>query len=179
MKYFIGIVPPEDIYKAILNIQQQFGDNRVEPHITICPPVTPLNDADWLMAVEKMTPEFAPFTIELPATGFFGNRVLFVDVKSKDIYPLQKKLSSAIKSFEPASPKAKQAFHPHLTLGRLWCGFTKSDFIQMKKLIDELLTTQTWRFEVDTIRVYNKPVDNKRWKAFKDFKLFNGSTRNI
>lgn len=40
MKFFIGIVPSEDIYNAVADIQKRFGDNRLEPHITLRPPVT-------------------------------------------------------------------------------------------------------------------------------------------
>lgn len=48
MKYFLGIVPPEDIYQKLLAIQTQYGDNRLEPHITLRPPVTPGDDEEWL-----------------------------------------------------------------------------------------------------------------------------------
>jgi 2'-5' RNA ligase len=124
MKYFVGIVPPKHIFDTILNIQTRFGDNRVEPHITLSPPVTPLNEAAWLEAVESTAIQFQPFIIQLSATGFFGNRVLFIDVKSEEVYLLQKQLTSSIKSFEPPSTHANNKYHPHLTLGRLWCGFT-------------------------------------------------------
>jgi 2'-5' RNA ligase len=173
MKYFIGIVPPIHIYDTILNIQQRFDDNRVEPHITLCPPVTPLNEAGWLTAVESVATQFKPFTIELPATGFFGNRVLFIEVKSQEVYPLQKQLALSIKELEPQSPGGNNKYHPHLTLGRLWCGFTRRDFNEMQKSADEFLLTQTQSFTVDIIRVYHKPPHNKRWECFRDLPLLN------
>jgi 2'-5' RNA ligase len=179
MKYFVGIVPSKNIYDTILNIQTQFGDNRVEPHITLCPPATPLNEPAWLEAIKSVTTQFEPFTIELPATGFFGNRVLFIDVKSEEVYALQTQLASSIKSFEPPSPKSNNKYHPHLTLGRLWCGFTKHDFAEMKKLSDKFLTTQTPTFTADSIRVYHKPQHNKRWEPFEDLQLHKDLSRNI
>jgi len=171
MKLFIGIVPPEDIYHAILNIQNQFGDNRVEPHITLCAPVTPIDDKEWLKVAEVVAWQFDPFTVELPATGFCGNRVLFIDIKSEGIYPLQNQLSSALKNFEPPSPKAHNKYHPHLTLGRLWCGFTKNDFAAMKKLADEFLSKQPQFFTASSLRIYHKPLNNKRWQTLNDLQF--------
>ncbi|HKG67752.1 MAG TPA: 2'-5' RNA ligase family protein, partial [Segetibacter sp.] len=72
MKYFIGVVPDDEIYNTILNIQKKFGDNRLEPHITLRPPVTVTEQTQWIEAIEMVCTDFSPFQIQLPSTGNFG-----------------------------------------------------------------------------------------------------------
>lgn len=170
MKYFIGIVPPDDIYETVLNIQKQFGDNRLEPHITLRPPVTVLNETAWVNAIETICNSFRPFPISLPTTGNFGNRVLFIDVQSSTLTILHNELIPAIQPYEEADMKQQQnqSFHPHLTLGRGWCGFTKPDFAAMKILADEYLAKEPVVFEAKFLRVYHKPSGKGRYEKMKD-----------
>lgn len=70
MKLFIGIVPSEDIYTTVAGIQNRFGDNRLEPHITVRPPVTVIDEANWIKAIEHVCFRLSPFEVELPSTGY-------------------------------------------------------------------------------------------------------------
>lgn len=72
MKYFVGVVPEDLIYNTVLSIQKKFGDNRLEPHITIRPPVTVAEQTQWIEAIEIVCADFSPIHVELPATGNFG-----------------------------------------------------------------------------------------------------------
>lgn len=171
MKYFIGIVPPENIYQNILNIQQQFGDNKLEPHITLRPPVIVADIAAWMTAIDEVCQRFSAFTIALPTTGNFGKRVLFIDVKSEPLVQLHHSIMKAVTSFEKSGGNEIQSFNPHLTLGRSWCGFTQQDFIEMKKLANDYLTSATVSFDATFIRVYHKPGNEKRYIALKDVPL--------
>lgn len=171
MKYFIGIIPPENIFNTILNIQQQFGDNRLEPHITLRSPVTPVDASNWLDSIKKVTASFAPFDIHLPATGYFGKRVLFIKVQSADLKQLYKQVVTAIKPFEPVVKEDHYDYHPHLTLGRSWCGFTRHDFEKMQEMADQYLSVKPVSFNVDFLRVYQKPQGNKRYEKLVDLSL--------
>ncbi|MEJ7677482.1 MAG: 2'-5' RNA ligase family protein [Segetibacter sp.] len=173
MKYLIGVVPETDLYNTVLNIQKKFGDNRLEPHITIRPPVTVADETQWINAIEMACTDFSPIQIQLPATGNFGKRVLFIDVFSKELSDLHYKLLKAVKPFEQpeVNEKDNQSYHPHLTLGRSWCGFTKEDFAQMKTLADNFLSQRPASFIARSIRIYHKPPGNKRYETLKDILL--------
>ncbi|MDB5192996.1 MAG: 2-5 ligase [Segetibacter sp.] len=176
MLFFIGIVPPEKIYRDILHIQQQFGDNKTEPHITVKPPVALTQQHEWLQSVEIVTAAFPPFVIELTKTGMFGSRVLFIDLQSPTINELYKQIQTATKPFEKNHASLHNTYNPHLTLGRKWCGFTSSDFVQMKQLAHELLSHGPLSFPVLSLRIYYKPQSNNKYVRFKDVN-FMGKTR--
>lgn len=173
MKFFIGIVPSEDIYTEVVRIQKRFGDNRLEPHITLRPPVTVLDEAKWLKAIEHECSKVLPITVELPSTGYFGKRVLFITVSSKRLNEFHDILIPSIKAFEHQEEKKQENhnFHPHLTLGRSWCGFTKHDFVKMKEMADEFLLKERVSFLTQSIRVYYKPSPGGKYEAKKDIAL--------
>jgi 2'-5' RNA ligase len=174
MKYFIGIVPPEHIREKLTQIQQQFGDNRLEPHITVRPPVSPVNEEDWLDVISSAASRIDPFAIELSGIDRFGTRVLYVRVHAPAITDLYDLLIPQLKEFEPHTIQEKQeSFHPHLTLGRTWCGFSQEDFSAMSKLATEYLTSQEIFFVASHIRVYYKPSQQGRYERFRDVRLGN------
>lgn len=172
MKFFIGIVPPAEIYDAVTNIQKRFGDNRLEPHITLRPPIMVVDEANWLKAIENVCLNFSPFQIELPTTGYFGRRVLFITVSSIKLHELYNSLVSSIKPFEQHEKKQDDCdYNPHLTLGRSWCGFTKTNFSEMKELADNYLSQQKASFMATSIRIYHKPYGTGRYAPMKDIPL--------
>jgi len=172
MKFFAGIIPSEKIYDGILQIQNRFGDNRLEPHITIRPPVSPLNEGQWLNTIIKTAANLKPFAVELAGTGNFGKRVLFVSVNSDPLTELYHLLMPALKIFEPKEAnKDAERFHPHMTLGRVWCGFTTEDFKNMKQLAEEFLSEGNRFFEARSIRIYHKPNPRGRYQPYKDIPL--------
>jgi 2'-5' RNA ligase len=172
MKYFAGIVPPQDIYSRLLQIQTQFGDNRVEPHITLRPPVKPLEEASWLQTITNTVAEYKPIIVTLPGTGYFGKRVLFVSVQADPLTALYRTLIPALKPFEHKEDHPDiNHFHPHLTLGRHWCGFTPQDFKSMQQLADAYLKAEIVTFEATHVRIYQKPEHGGRWQTFRDVAL--------
>ena len=174
MKFFIGVVPPPDVYAQLHQIQNQFGNNRLEPHITIRPPVSPLQLEPWLKPIERVCAQAQPFDIQLTGTGFFGERVLFVSVQSPGLNNLYYVMLPALRTFEPDElRKEEDSFRPHLTLGRKWCGFTASDFAAMKQLADQYLQADAIAFKVTQIRVYYKPDNHGRFEKYRDISLSN------
>jgi 2'-5' RNA ligase len=171
MKYFIGVVPPKNIYDTILNIQSQFGDNRLEPHITLRPPVIVKDVDQWIKEIKTLCATVQSFNIKLPVTDRFGKRVLFISVESPELTQLYKKLGPAIKPFEQPGQEDNRPYHPHLTLGRSWCGFTKEDFDGMQQLADEFVLQKDLSFVVNSIRVYHKPGHTKRYETLIDVPL--------
>jgi 2'-5' RNA ligase len=173
MKFFIGIVPPEDIYNTIVTIQKRFGDNRLEPHITLRPPVAVEDETNWTKVIEQVCSGFAPFLIDLSSTGHFGQRVLFIDVSSDALHQLHHSLIKAIKPYEQPEIKKQEAqiFNPHLTLGRSWCGFTRQDFAEMKVIADCFLSQKNISFTANSIRIYHKPSGTGRYAPKTDIAL--------
>jgi 2'-5' RNA ligase len=174
MKFFIGIVPPPEVYEQLHQIQSQFGDNRLEPHITIRPPVSPLQLEPWIQVIKSACAQVQPFDIQLTGTGFFGDRVLFVNVQSPGLNNLYQVIIPALRPFEPDElRRGEDGFHPHLTLGRKWCGFTAANFVAMKQLADQYLQADTLAFTITQIRVYYKPDNHGRFETYRDISLSN------
>lgn len=168
MKYFVGIVPPEEIYNEVLQIQQQYGDNRLEPHITLRAPVSPVDEAKWIQVVEQICASTTPFEIRLPGTGIFGTGVLFISVASEGLISLYKALIPALERFEPSlDNRSGGQFHPHMTLGRAWCGFSPDDFKGVQALAERYLAGHVL-FRVSAIRIYYKPDPHGRYQTYKD-----------
>src|SRR5688500_11384270 len=112
MKFFAGIVPPEVLFKAILDLQQQFGDNKIEPHITLRAPVIPIDSSGWIEGIRHVCGITPRFNIHLSGTGYFGNRVLFINVQSKELSTLYREIKKVIKPLEPAAQQDNRPYHP-------------------------------------------------------------------
>ncbi|MBS7563210.1 2'-5' RNA ligase family protein [Mucilaginibacter sp. Bleaf8] len=172
MKFFAGIIPPQDIADSILAIQRPYGDNRLEPHITLRPPVTPADTNKWLSAVTNIAANYQPFQIQLSGTGRFGKGVLFISIESAPLHELHTALVPALELFEPTSTAHKfEQYHPHMTLGRAWCGFTPDAFRQMQALADDYMASGSITFEATHIRIYQKPDDQGRFQPYRDIPL--------
>lgn len=114
---------------------------------------------------------FSPITIDLPSTGYFGNRVLFINALSNELNTLHYLLTEAIKPFEKPEVKRNMHYHPHLTLGRSWCGFTKHGFVKMKELADNFLLEKNISFTAHSVRMYYKPSGTGKYAAKADIAL--------
>ena len=139
MIFFAGIVPPADIYHTILSIQNKYGNNRLEPHITLRPPVSLTHVKEWIDTIEQAARNSNPFRVSLPHTGYFDSRVLYISVESVPLINLYNLLIPALKPFEATKDIGRQpdVYHPHLTLGRSWCGFSGDDFAAMQQLANQ------------------------------------------
>jgi 2'-5' RNA ligase len=172
MKFFVGLVPPQDIYNHLQAIQKRYGDNRLEPHITIRPPITVVDEAEWIGKIVSTAASFEPFPITLPGTGNFGKRVLYVQVVAEALQSFYHALVPQLAPFERSeSNKVTGDYHPHLTLGRTWCGFTAEDFANMKHLADDYLRDRNISFMATAIRIYHKPDHHGRYQTFRDVDL--------
>lgn len=173
MKFFIGIVPPADIYNTVADIQRKFGDNLIEPHITLRPPVIVKEESSWLKTIRDICFGFSPFNIELPSTGFFGKHVLFINALSETLYKLHYSIIKAVKIYEQPEVNNQEGrkYNPHLTLGRSWCGFTMQDFTEMKEITDTFLSHKEVSFIAHSIRIYYKPLGSNRYSAKEDISL--------
>jgi 2'-5' RNA ligase len=173
MKRFIGIVPPFDIYNTIVQIQNKYGDNRLEPHITLIVPVTVIEELKWISSIENICKDFSSIEVKLPATGNFGKKTLFIEAESEELHRLHNELSTGINSYQnnPPNQFENQPYHPHLTLGRAWCGFSKEDFKNMRADADEYLSKESITFIASFLRIYHKPSLGGKYEKLKDIEF--------
>lgn len=172
MKFFVGIVPDLAIAHQITEIQNRYGNNRLEPHITLRAPVIPLKAEAWIQTIEQVAQKFSPFEVALTPTGNFGDKTLYLGVRSGGLTRLYNTLIPQLKLYEPPEAKAReQEYHAHLTLGRAWCGFTPEHFSAMRKLADEYVTSQRVSFIANFIRIYYKPDNQKGFQTHKDIQF--------
>ncbi|TDH27400.1 2'-5' RNA ligase family protein [Segetibacter sp. 3557_3] len=171
MSFFVGIVPPPEVADSIKSIQEPFGDNRLEPHITIIPPLEVAEVTLWLKALVASCRQIAPFEVDLTGTGKFGKGVLYMSVAAPSLASVHQRLKQATVPFRlPGKKEEPNTFHPHLTLGRLWCGFTLEGFAIMKELADKFIATGIGPFNINFVRVYEKKA-HKRYEKLTDLQL--------
>ena len=157
MQFFIAIVPPEDIQKKIENIQRRFGDNTIEPHITVKTQGGLTEDMKWIEPVKSIAKKTIPFEIRLGSVMTFGNEVLYISVNSPGITSLHKDIMDSLDL--PAEIVSeyyeRELYTPHLTLGMIQTGFSSKDFPKMKELTENMLSETDVSFEAKFIRVYS------------------------
>src|SRR5687768_8031602 len=128
MQFFIGIVPPDEFKKKIVELQQQWKNNSlpdvVEPHITVKAQGGLTPDEVWLSKVKKVCEDFSSFKLKLNKPAFFGDSVLFLSVKSTEIYEIHQKIVNAVSPERDLIKKYMELddYVPHLTLGQTYWG---------------------------------------------------------
>ena len=160
MKYFIGIVPPDNYRSTLSQFRKQWPDNWideiVEPHITLKAQGGLTPDESWLEDVRQACRKIEPFEVAIGNTAFFGEDVLYLQVESSELKKLHERLVGAIK---PSDEMIAQYFEldqfiPHLTLAKTSYGLSVQQLKEMSQLASEELGT--CRFEVNFIRVYQE-----------------------
>lgn len=128
-RFFIALLPPQEIQNSITDIKQIFVDRyhskaalKSPPHITLQPPF------EWLTSdlptLSQSLSEFAtqqhPIAIDLLGFGAFAPRVIFVNVlKTPELLALQTALMAHVEHhLEIVHPVSKtRPFAPHITVG--------------------------------------------------------------
>lgn len=111
MKYFIGIPIPKTYKTKIEMLRARYKFFTTEPHITIVPPPSLPDDDYFVKDVIEICKKTKPFNIKLGDLSQFGNRVLYVSVKSLELIDLYNNIYSKLNL-----EKEKRGYTPHLTL---------------------------------------------------------------
>ena len=180
VKYFIGIVPPQEYLKRIVNFQSRWISTLgVEPHITLKAQGGLTADKEWIKKVIDVCDSFQPFQLKLGAPKYFGNTILYLSVHSNHLHELHNRIVKAISPSEELVHKYFELndFVPHLTLGKEQYGsgissgsITKIELKEMEKLTEKELTPYP-TFEVNSIRVYELNAEKKRYDKYMDIYL--------
>ena len=179
VKYFIGIVPPQEYLKRIVNFQSRWINTLgVEPHITLKAQGGLSVDKKWIQKVIDVCDNYKPFQLKLGAPKYFGNTILYLSVHSNSLHELHNRI---VKTISPSEELIKQYFElndfvPHLTLGKeqygsdISTGISKVELKEMEKLAEKELTPYP-TFEVNSIRVYELNIEKNRYEKYMDIYL--------
>ena len=179
VKYFIGIVPPQEYLKRIVNFQSRWINTLgVEPHITLKAQGGLSADKKWIQKVIHVCDNYKSFQLKLGAPKYFGNTILYLSVHSNSLHELHNRI---VKTISPSEELIKQYFElndfvPHLTLGKeqygsdISTGISKVELKEMEKLAEKELTPYP-TFEVNSIRVYELNIEKNRYEKYMDIYL--------
>ena len=179
VKYFIGIVPPQEYLKRIVNFQSRWINTLgVEPHITLKAQGGLSADKKWIEKVIDVCDNYKPFQLKLGAPMYFGKTILYLSVHSNHLHELHNRI---VKTISPSEELINQYFElndfvPHLTLGKeqygsgISTGISKIELKETEKLAEKELTPYP-TFEVSSIRVYELNLEKKRYEKYKDIYL--------
>lgn len=177
--YFIGIVPPEGYLKRIQHFQNKWNEHTgVEPHITLKAQGGLTADREWVEKVKEVCSKSTPFQLTLEGPAYFGDIVLYLQVRSHELIELHHQLVRAV---SPSNEMIKQYFEgedfvPHLTLaketysGGISKGVSRSDLKEMEKKAKEELTSYP-TFDVTFIRIYELNADERKYEPLLDVPL--------
>ncbi|MEA5577491.1 2'-5' RNA ligase family protein [Anabaena sp. UHCC 0451] len=176
-RFFIAILPPQNIQDYANKIKQHFFDNYASrgaqnspPHITLKPPF--LLEQEQVSILEIFLVNFAQNQNSLPITidGFaaFLPRVVYMNViKNQALLKLQSDLINDVENNLGIKDKGanNHTFTPHLTVARK--DLKKSDFY---KAWDDFKERQVYfEFVADNITLLLN--DGKKWNVKSEFSL--------
>ena len=175
MRYFIGIVPPDDFGRRIVEFQKIWKRNRTwevaGPHITVKSQSGLGSDLRWLESIRRTCASFPRFTVSIDDADTFGDAVAYLTVKSPKIRDFHERLVEAVC---PPPEEVKQymemeRFIPHLTLGQTQWGMSSDEIVQMKASAATVLSPFP-TFSVRFIRVFRE-IQLNRYVAYEDIEL--------
>ncbi|MBD2679417.1 MULTISPECIES: 2'-5' RNA ligase family protein [Nostoc] len=179
-RFFIALLPPQDIQDYANQIRQYFADNYASrgaqnspPHITLQPPF------EWadtnVLLLETSLREFASKQKSIPITlsGFaaFPPRVIYIDVvRSQELLTLQADLMAYVESNLQIVDKVSKTrpFAPHMTVA--FRDLTKQNF---KAAWPEFEKRQLY-FEFTADKLTLLLHDGKRWNIKSEFNFYSG-----
>jgi 2'-5' RNA ligase len=176
-RYFIALLPPQNIQSEIQEIQQHFEVTyhlrrkaNSPPHITIQPPFE--WEAENLILLTKTLAEFSQnqpsVSISLAGFAAFKPRVIFIQpLKTPELMQLQQSLKIHLETtlgIVKQEPPGR-SFSPHITVA--FCNPKKSDF---KRAWPEAKAREfTTNFSISqlTLLIYK----NRYWHICQEFEL--------
>ena len=129
-------------------------------------------DKKWIENVKNSCKKISPFELSLAKPEYFGDNILYLSVKSEELYSLHEAL---VREIGPSEDLIKQYFEledfvPHLTLGKEQFDLSKQELKDMAHLAEKELTPYP-SFIVKSIRVYELNTETKRYEPYLDIPL--------
>jgi len=177
MKYFLAIIPPNQINRKIIKFQKGFSFEEraflVEPHITVKSPNGLPEHKRWLYNTEKIIRSFPPFDIQLKEIGYFNDSIVFI--KPCDSKVLENLHRSLVETIDPSPKSIKEFFEyedfvPHLTLGRTSWGISEGQLDVLKNMASVYLLPLP-SFKVKVISLFEHTENDKSCRKVIDIPL--------
>lgn len=164
MKYFIGISIPKTYKTKIELLRARYKFFTTEPHITIVPPPALPDEEHFIKDVIEICKKTKPFNIKLGNISQFGNRVLYVSVKSPELINLYNNIYDKLNL-----EKEKRGYTPHLTIVKQRPG-RKIDIEEVKqKAVISLLPSP--EFLLKSLVVYHQPKPKSIYIPYMEMPL--------
>ncbi|HCX61951.1 MAG TPA: hypothetical protein DHU59_05880 [Clostridiales bacterium] len=164
MKYFIG-APIPNLYKnKVETLRAEFRFLTTEPHITIVPPPALPDDDSFITDLIEVCKNTEPFKIKLDKLGQFGNRVLYVNVYSKELVSLYDNIFEKLNLV-----KEKRDYTPHLTIVKQRPK-RPVDIEAVKKRAEIKLTSYP-EYTLNSVVVYHQPKEKFIYVPYMEIPL--------
>lgn len=169
-EYFLGIEPPETQLKLIAQVMIRLGDRAPVPHITVVPPRVLAPDLAWLAAVRRVTSRSLQPRIEFGSVGLFGDRVVYLSVRSPMLERLQRRLLEAALPSRSRSDAytEDQKYIAHLTLVDL--RHANDEIVRERVLQGEQLLPLA-PFVAKHVVIFRRANGEGRYRGWKRFAL--------
>ncbi|MDZ8054483.1 MAG: 2'-5' RNA ligase family protein [Aulosira sp. ZfuVER01] len=179
-RFFIALLPPQDIQDYANQIKQYFADNyasshaqKSPPHITLQPPFEWANsDVSRLEAsIREFASEQKPLPVTLSGFAAFAPRVIYIDVvRSQELLTLQADLMAYVEASLGIVDKVGKTrpFAPHMTVA--FRDLTRQNF---KAAWPEFENRQL-HFEFTADKLTLLIHDGRRWNIKSEFAFFAG-----
>ncbi|MBD2449384.1 2'-5' RNA ligase family protein [Nostoc sp. FACHB-152] len=179
-RFFVALLPPQDIQDYANQIKQYFADNyasrhaqKSPPHITLQPPFEWANDQ--VSRLEASLREFASQqkSLQVTLSGFsaFAPRVIYIDVvRSQELLQLQAALMAHMETDLGIVDEVgkKRPFAPHMTVA--FRDLTKQNF----KAAWPEFENRELHFEFAADKLTLLIHDGKRWNIKSEFAFLSG-----
>ncbi|GIM45050.1 hypothetical protein DNHGIG_05990 [Collibacillus ludicampi] len=177
MKYFLGFVPPEEIYKRIEDFRKRTNERHfrhIEAHITVKSPEYLGDPKLWMPMLKETCERQEPVEIQLGSPMFFGrSAVLYLSIHSERILSFHKAVLACLRPFCPPQDRRRfegDDYHPHLTIAMKSFGLKEHEMQQAFILAAEQLSGFP-PFHAKSVRVYQQLEKGHPWKPLYDIPL--------
>jgi len=167
--YGVVILPPRDLYRELLAIQEKHPLLRSSypPHITVKSPfLFRHSGATVVEHLEAVCSRWDPFEIHIGGLGSFRNSILYVKVEqSDDLEELHWDVVDGLEGFvENLNDRYEgHAYTPHLTLAD---NLTADDIVEARKVLANVRFRR--RFVVEQVHLLR---GRGRWDVTRSFAL--------
>lgn len=115
--YYLGLEVPPGPRRRLEQTMRHLGDHFPLPHVTIIAPPRLGSDLGWLEPVRAVVAAFPRFTVSLGAAQTFGDRVLYLTVRSAPLAQLHRDLLAVVgPAAEHDGRTEDPSYTAHLTL---------------------------------------------------------------
>ncbi|MBA2174172.1 2'-5' RNA ligase family protein [Halobacillus locisalis] len=171
--YFIGIVPPEEVFEKIEEFRLGWlMDMSSESHITLKAQPGLTSDERWIDHVRDLCGTIRPFSVTLGSPAYFNEDILYLTVQSEPLISLHRQL---VHLLTPSQNEIEQYFEldgfvPHLTLVKQQYGLSKLELSGMEEAAENTLAPYP-TFEATFIRIYRLTTGQNRYERLLDIPL--------